>query len=165
MRLLLVAIGIAIPLGAAADDSVTETAPVGGSPQKHLVYVEALGKGGIYGVGFERAITPRLALGVVASYSRIRGQDFATGAPYLHATLLRRGRNALFGELGAVLTHSRIISPVMSWDGASDTGGGGVAGLGWERTTRRVIVRAQGSILAGEGGVAPWAGIAIGFKP
>jgi hypothetical protein len=106
-----------------------------------------------------------LSLGVVASFVRIRGQDIATASPYLHATLRRRGKHALFGELGAVLVHSRIESPVMSWDGMSDTGGGGVAGIGWERTGKRTVVRAQMSILAGEGGVAPWGGIAIGFRP
>jgi hypothetical protein len=162
MRSLVVATLLATPLVASADAVTKSTEP---APPKHLVYIEAFGKGGVYGLGIERAITSRLSIGAAASFFRVRHQDFVTGAPYLHATLLRRGKHALFGELGAVLVYSRIESPVMSWDGASDTGGGGVAGLGWERTGKRVVFRAQGSILAGEGGVAPWGGIAIGFRP
>lgn len=130
-----------------------------------LVYVEALGKAGLYGVGYERAITPRLALGGVASYVRLHGQHVATAAPYLHATLLRGRRHALFGELGLVLAHSRIVSPVDGWDGMAETGSGGVAALGWERRGRRVVVRAQGSVLAGEGGATPWLGLALGWRP
>src|SRR5687767_12516593 len=79
----------------------------------HLIYVEAGGKAGAYGVGYELSITPRLALGAVASYAVLRDQHIATGSPYLHATLLRGTRHALFGELGFVLVHSRIPSPVM----------------------------------------------------
>lgn len=130
-----------------------------------LVYVEALGKGGAYGVGVERRITGRLSLGGAASWIAIRGQQIATVSPYLHATLARRGRHALFGELGAVLVHSKITSPVEGWDGMSDTGGGGIAALGWERDGKRFVLRAQGAVLAGEGGLAPWAGLAIGIKP
>jgi hypothetical protein len=131
---------------------------------EQLVYVEALGKAGLYGVGYERAITPRLALGGVASYAVIRDQQLATAAPYLHATLVRGRRHALFGELGLVLVHSRIPSPVATWDGMAETGAGGVAAVGWERRGR-LVVRAQAAVLAGEGGVAPWLGFAVGVTP
>lgn len=144
-------------------ESVVETASP--EPTRTLLYVEALGKGGVYGVGVERPITRRLAVGGVASFVTLRGQQITTVSPYLHATLARRGRHALFGELGAVFVHSKIVSPVDSWDGMSDSGGGGIAGLGWERDGKRVVLRAQGSVMVGEGGIAPWAGLAIGIKP
>jgi hypothetical protein len=134
-------------------------------PRRTLFYVEALGKAGAYGLGVERPITPRLSLGGAVSWISLRGQQIATVSPYLHATIFRRGEHALFGELGAVLVHSKIVSPVASWDGMSDTGGGGVAGLGWERDGKRFVFRAQGSVLVGEGGVGPWGGFAIGVKP
>lgn len=132
---------------------------------RDLVYVEALGKAGAYGVGYERAITRRLALGVAGSFLVLRGQQIATASPYLHATLLAGRRHSLFGELGAVLVHSRIPSPVDDWNGISETGGGGVAAVGWQRASRHVVVRTQLSVLAGEGGAAPWGGVAIGFRP
>ncbi len=152
------------PMTVQADELHESTAPVErASP--HLFYVELGGKAGAYGVGYEHAITPRLALGFAASFLVVRGQQLTTGSPYLHARLLGRGKHSLFGELGAVLVHSRIASPVDDWDGMSDTGGGGVAALGWQRAARHVVIRAQGSLLVGEGGAAPWAGFAIGFRP
>jgi hypothetical protein len=53
----------------------------------------------------------------------------------------------------------------MSWDGTSDTGGGGIATLGWELAGSRVVFRAYGAVEAGEGGVAPWLGFALGVRP
>jgi hypothetical protein len=132
----------------------------------HLIYVEAGGKAGAYGVGYELSITPRLALGAVASYAVLRDQHIATGSPYLHATILRGRHNALFGELGLVLAYSKIPSPVMTWDGMSESGAGGAAALGWERTFKHgFLTRVQGSVLVGEGGAAPWFGISFGWRP
>lgn len=132
---------------------------------RDTVYVEAGGKAGAYGVGYERAITPRLGLGASASFVVLRGQQIATVVPYLHARIFGRGAHSLFGELGAELVHSRIPSPVMDWNGASDTGGGGIATLGWERAKRHLVLRAGLSLIVGEGGAAPWAGFAIGVRP
>ena len=131
----------------------------------HLIYVEAGGKAGIYGVGYEHSITPRLSLGAVASYAVLRDQHIAQGSPYLHATLLGRRRHSLFGELGYVFVYSRIPSPVMNWDGMSESGAGGVAAIGWQRATRHLVLRAQGAVLVGEGGAGPWFGVAVGWKP
>jgi hypothetical protein len=130
----------------------------------NLLYVELLGKAGPYGIGYERRITDRMSLGIAASYANVRGQKIATAAPYLHARLLGN-RTALFCELGAVLARTKIPSPVPEWDGMTDAGGGGFASLGWQRSWRRVVIRAQGSVLVGEGGAAPWGGFAIGFRP
>lgn len=158
--IVVVVLGVAAP--GHADDGVRATAePV----SKHLVYVELLGKGGLYGVGYELTLTPRLSFGTAASFAVVRDQQLLTVAPYVHATLLRGKKNALFGELGAVLVHSRIPSPVDDWDGMTDTGAGGFASLGWERATRHLVLRTSGSIVAGEGGVTPWVGFAIGFRP
>ena len=95
----------------------------------------------------------------------IRDQQLLTLAPYVHATIVRGARHALFAEIGALFVHSRIPSPVDDWDGMTDSGGGGFASLGWERATRHLVLRASGSVVLGEGGVAPWLGLAIGFRP
>lgn len=133
-------------------------------PGKNLVYVEALGKGGLYGVGYERTLTSRLSLGVAGSFAVIRDQQLTTVSPYVHGTLIRGTRHALFSELGATFVHSRLASPVADWDGMSDSGAGGFASLGWERTGDHVVVRTSASVVAGEGGVAPWLGVAIGYR-
>ena len=130
-----------------------------------VLYVEAFGKAGAYGVGYEYAFTTTLSLGATASFVPLRGQQIATAVPYLHATLFKRRANALYGEIGAALVYSRIPSPVMNWNGASETGGGGVAGLGWEQTRKHLVLRAGLNLVVGEGGVAPWGGFAIGIRP
>src|SRR5688500_18562375 len=99
-----------------------------------LIYVEALGKGGAYGVGYEHELMPGLGVGAAASFMLIEGQQVYTFAPYLHLSLLGERRHKLFSELGAVLAHSRIPSPVEDWDGMTDTGSGGFFSLGHEYT-------------------------------
>lgn len=129
-----------------------------------LLYVEALGKAGAYGLGYEHALTGRLSLGIAASYMRMSGQQVYTAAPYLHATVVGSRRHALFGELGAVLAHSRIPSPVDDWDGMTDTGGGFLS-AGYEYRRGAIVLRAAAAVVAGEGGLAPMVGFAIGVKP
>lgn len=149
---------------ATAEDQLRATADAA-PPGRNLFYVEVGGKGGLYGLGYERMLTSRLSLGVAGSFAPIRGQQVLTLSPYLHAPLVRGRRHALFAELGATFAHSRIPSPVDDWDGMSDSGGGGFASLGWERAGRRIVVRAAASVVAGEGGFAPWFGVVIGVRP
>lgn len=134
-------------------------------PGEHLVYVEVLGKGGLYGIGYERTLTSRLSLGIAGSYAVTRDQQVTTVSPYVHGTLLQGSRHALFTEVGASFVHSRIPSPVDDWDGMTDSGGGGFVSLGWERATRHLVMRTSASVVAGEGGMAPWFGFAIGVRP
>lgn len=140
-------------------------APAAADPGRHLVYAEALGKAGPYGVGWELEITPRLALGAAASFAIVDDQQLYTGVPYLHATLVRGARHALFGELGLALVHSRLPSPVPEWDGMRDTGAGGEASVGWEWRPSRVVLRLALGAAVGEGGVAPFAGLLVGARP
>jgi hypothetical protein len=127
--------------------------------------VEALGKGGLYGVGYEHTITQRLSLGVAGSFAVLSDQRVTTIAPYVHGTIKSGQRHALFTEVGAVLAHSHLPSPVAGWDGMTDTGGGGFASLGWEYSRRHVVLRASGSLVVGEGGIGPMFGFAIGVRP
>lgn len=141
------------------------TARADDGSSRHLVYGELLGKAGEYGVGYELAFAPRLALGVAGSFAVIRGQEIATAAPYLHVTALARHAHALFGEAGAVIAHSRIPSPVNDWMGMSNTGSGGFASLGYEHARHHLVLRVAGSAIVGAGGVAPAVGFTIGFRP
>jgi hypothetical protein len=127
-----------------------------------VVYVEALGKAGPYGVGYEHSITSTISIGAAASFISLEGQQLYTFSPYLHGTLLGEHRHRMFTELGGVIAHSRIPSPVSDWDGMTDTGGGGFLSLGYEYTRDRFLVRASGSVVAGEGGLAPMVGVALG---
>jgi hypothetical protein len=152
---------------AAADPDVvaTATAPKA-EASASLVYVEALGKAGPYGVGYEHAITERIALGFEGSVDRLREQNLAAAVPYVHVTPLVHGANALFGELGAELGYSKIESGVARWMGTSTTAVGAVAAVGYQRDLgKRFVLRIALSVLAGKGGAAPWGGIALGVKP
>lgn len=130
-----------------------------------MIVVEALGKGGAYGVGYEHALDGRFSLGVAASFVSVSGQQVYTAAPYLHATIIGSTRHALFSEIGGVLAHSRIPSPVDDWDGMTDTGGGGFLSAGYEYRRGAVVLRASGSVVVGEGGLGPMIGLAVGVKP
>lgn len=162
--LLSLLVGAVIGRAAHADELHAEAAgPT--APGRHLVYAELLGKAGVYGVGYEYTLSPRLAVGAAASYASVRDQQVATLSPYLHVSIVRGAHHGLYGELGAVVAHSRIPSPVDDWDGMADTGAGGIASLGWERASRHLVLRASGSLVVGGGGAAPWLGLAIGVRP
>ncbi|HUS29580.1 MAG TPA: hypothetical protein VMZ53_13800 [Kofleriaceae bacterium] len=163
MRWIAATLLLSTPTAALAEDGITETADA--QPSKHLVYVEALGKGGLYGIGYEHGITSRLALGAAGSFAVVSDQQVLTFAPYVHGTIVAGRRHAFFTEVGAVLAHSHLPSPVEGWDGMSDSGGGGFASLGWEYRRNHVVLRASGSVVAGEGGIGPMFGFAVGVRP
>jgi len=161
MRLVVVLV-VGLSASARADDGVRATS----EPQsRHLVYVELLGKGGLYSVGYEYAIAPWLGFGGAASYAELRDQQLFTASSYLHVSVLRGRRHAMFSEVGAIFAHSRVPSPVMNWDGVSDSGGGGFLSLGWEYHRKHLVLRTSGALAVGEGGVAPMLGFAIGARP
>ncbi len=159
MRLLLVA--IAAPAIAHADERVEKRAE---PASRHLVYGEAFGKAGPYGIGYELGITPKLALGIAASYARLGDQRLTTIVPYVHVEWLHGRHHAMVSDVGLSIVHSVLPSPVPEWDGMSETGAGGEATLGWEWRPRRLVVRTSGGLAVGEGGVAPFLGLAIGAR-
>ena len=168
MRLMqrwVVAVLCAIASPAIADEAVTKQASQAERvlPQ-HTVYAEAFGKAGPYGIGYEYAITKRLALGVVGSYAVVSDQQLTTVAPYVHADFLRGKRHSMYGDFGIIFVHSRIPSPVPEWDGMSDSGAGGQATLGWEWRPWRLVVRTSLGFALGEGGLAPFLGFAVGTR-
>ena len=162
MRGIIVATVLGLASSSYADDGVRAAAE---PASKHLVYVELLGKGGLYGLGYEYAIAPWLGFGGAASYAEIRDEQLFTVSPYLHFNVLRGKRHALTSEVGAILAHSRVPSPVMNWDGVSDTGSGGFVSIGWQYQRRHLVLRTSAAVVAGEGGVAPMLGFAIGARP
>ena len=63
-----------------------------------------------------------------------------------------------------MLAHLATRSPVPEWPGTSSTGLGGEVATGYELRAG-VIVRGYVMMSAGEGGVAPWLGLGIGWAP
>ena len=128
---------------------------------KHLVYGEVLGKAGLYGIGYEHTMNGRLSLGAAVSYAMINDQQVATVAPYLHVRILGH-RNSFFAEVGGVLARSHLPSPVMGWEGMTESGVGALTSLGWERRTEHLVLRASASLVMGTGGIAPMLGFMVG---
>src|SRR5574337_1489340 len=81
-------VGVIIALagtGAAADPVDTgppATAHAGVAPSEHLVFLEFLGKGGLWGAGYEYR-HGRWSVGGVASYYQLSGDRFTNISPYV----------------------------------------------------------------------------------
>jgi len=129
----------------------------------HTVYVEAFGRGGLYGIGYDYQLTLRLSVGATVSAYRLYGQTVVTAAPYLGLYLLRGQRHGWFAQAGPQLAVVSADSPIAGWDGERRAGLGGELTSGWEYRDR-VVIRTFATLTAGKGGVAPWAGASIGLE-
>ena len=61
-----------------------------------------------------------------------------------------------------MLARSHLPSPVVGWDGMTESGVGALTSLGWERRTAHLVLRASASLVVGTGGIAPMLGFMIG---
>ncbi len=154
---------LAWPSTVRAEPAAEVAAAAPPAPSRHLVYAEVMGKGGLYGLGYELRLTDRLAAGLVGAAYPVGDRTVLTAAPYLHARLLGSERHAWFAQLGPQLIHQRVRSPVPEWPGERDTSLGAQVSSGWERRGP-VTVRLSLSAMLGRGGIAPWAGAAVGWS-
>jgi len=151
----------------AASTAAPTTAPPAATttrtaPRRHAIYLEALGKGGVWGLGYALALRPRLAVGLVASFTALDGQHMTALAPSLTVYPLRTVRHRWFVDAGPQLVHLVTPSPVPEWSGTSSTGVGGQLSTGYEYR-RGVLVRTFAMLVVGRGGVAPWLGVDLGW--
>lgn len=145
-------------LGLLVFESVTAAAPL-----RRAVYAEALGRGGLYGIGYEQELVPGVVLGAVASYYALRGDHVATLAGYLGGPLLTRGQGSWFLHGGSTVTLLRTPSPVAAWSGRTELGVSATLVSGYERRAP-LLVRVYAACSAGVGGFAPWAGLTLGWS-
>ena len=136
---------------------------VGPTLPKHAIYVEVLGKGGVWGLGYQQDLRPWLGLGAVASFIVLDGQWISTLAPYLTAYPLGRGQHRWFVDVGPEVVYLVTPSPVPEWAGTSDAGVAGHLSSGYE-FRGSVFVRAYAMGIVGRYGIAPWAGVSIGWS-
>jgi len=132
------------------------------SPRRHEFYVEALGKGGLWGIGYAYHLRPWLALGAVGSYSVVDGQRLTMISPYAELYPVRRGHHGWFVDVGPQIAHLATPSPVPEWSGTSDTGLGAELSTGYEYRSR-LLIRVFGMVAAGKKGVVPWLGLDLGW--
>lgn len=126
------------------------------------VYVEVLGKGGLWGVGYGHTLRDDVGLGVVGSFTVLDGQRIASVSPFLTFAPIGNQRHRWFVDVGPQLVHVSTPSPVPEWSGASETGLGAVVASGYELRTR-VVVRLFAMAVGGKSGFAPWLGADVGW--
>lgn len=150
-----------VRIAAAEPSAVERSAPIATAP-RHAVYVELLGKGGLWGAGYDFAITRRFAVGGVASYYVLGGDRYLTLAPYLAAAPVIRGPHRWFVHLGPQIVRRSTPSPVPEWDGMSSTAVGAELSSGYEYR-RGVLVRIYALAEVGDR-FTPGVGISLGWS-
>ena len=142
---------------ASADDGVVAQSP---AQHRHTVYLELFGKGGLWGVGYDFHVHPKIAVGATGSFLAHDDERQLSLSPYV--TLYPVGiRHRLFVQAGPQLVHVTQMSPVPEWPGRQDTGVGAEVGSGYE-LRGRVVFRAFAMATIGKQGASPWVGLSLG---
>lgn len=135
--------------------------PASGQPT-HGIYAEIFGKGGLWGLGYDHRLAPRLLVGAVASAYALDGQRVISLSPYLGFYLARIGPHAWFADAGLQLVHTWASSPIPEWTGHSASGVGALVATGYEYRVR-ILVRVFAEGVVGKGGALPWLGAGVGW--
>jgi hypothetical protein len=157
---LVLSLALATASPAHADDPAS-THRAGALRHRHAIYVELLGKGGWWGLGYDAVLRPRFALGATASFHADDGERVISLSPYAAIYPLGGARHRAFVQLGPQLVRLERMSPVPEWPGQATSGIGAQLSGGYELRTR-VLVRAFGMAAIGKHGIAPWLGVSLG---
>ena len=158
-----VVLAISSPVNADPQPAATATAAVAPTSEpRHALYVELLGKGGLWGAGYEYQLTRRFAVGTVASYYVLGGDRYLTVSPYVAAYPVMRGGHRWFVHLGPQVVRRSTPSPVPEWDGMSSTAFGGELSSGYEYR-RGVLVRVYAMAAVGDR-FTPGIGVSLGWS-
>ena len=163
-RVVVAAVCVAATQSARAEPERTspEATPVSSRPSTTpAIYLEGLGKGGLWGLGYGYQLSERWALGAVASAWTLDGQRVYTATPFVTLYPLGTERHRLFVDVGPQVIRVSTPSPVPEWMGTSSTGVGGQVSLGYERRGP-LLVRVFAMAVAGDKGIAPWLGVDMG---
>ena len=157
MKLVRALAGIAVVAGVGAHSARAEPEVEHGN----AVYVEGLGKGGLWGVGIDHYFHPRWRVGLVGGGGSFEDQRYLTLTPYVALDIVRGGHNAWYVDGGPQLARAWNMSPVPEWSGSSSTGIGGTVSTGYEFRSR-LLVRVFFLAAFGKGGLLPWVGVDVG---
>ncbi|MGH2899412.1 MAG: hypothetical protein ACRDMZ_12110, partial [Solirubrobacteraceae bacterium] len=111
------------------------------SGDAHAIYIDLLGRAGLWGVGYDYRPRRWLAVGAAASYYAFDGDRFTTVAPYASLYPLVRGPHAAFVQLGPSFVRRTTPSPVPEWNGMTTTQIGAELCAGYEYR-RGLLLRA-----------------------
>jgi hypothetical protein len=163
---LVLVLAAAGPAGSRADDvpAGSDGGDASGgalSRQPHAAYFEMLGKNGLYGLGYDFALSDRFAVGGALAYFTVESEHVFSVSPYANAYPLAGRWGALVLQGGAQLVHVWVPSRVIGWSGTSTTGVAGQISAGYEYRNR-FLFRFLASGVFGQGGLRPWVGLALG---
>lgn len=158
-KVLLAIAVLAITSSASADPDLHVTAPP--PPARHAIYVDVLGKAGLWGVGYDWQIQRRFAIGAAASYYSFDGDHITTIAPYIAAYPIDRGHHRGFLQLGPSLTRQTTPSPGPEWNGMTTSRVGAELSAGYEYRNG-FLFRAYAMANQGDH-LMPWLGVSLGW--
>jgi len=147
---------------ALAASLATTSRPAWGE-RPHTVYAELFGKGGLWGLGYDYRYGRYGVGGAVSAYV-LDAQRVLSLSPYVTFSIAEHGRHGWFVQAGPQLVRLETPSPVPEWDGTSSTGIGAQLSSGWEYRGERWLVRSYLMAAVGQGGVAPWLGVDLGWR-
>jgi hypothetical protein len=130
--------------------------------QRNAVYLELLGKGGLWGLGYDFDLSRRWAVGAAASFYMLDGEQVLTLSPYAGVYPARGRHHSWFVQAGPQLVRLAIPSPVPEWKGTSSIDVGAELSTGWEYRNH-ILVRGFVMASAGKNGVLPWLGLSLGW--
>jgi hypothetical protein len=154
------AIGLLVLVGASTTAAAEPDVDVS---RDDLIYVEALGKLGLYGLGYERQLHRWVSAGIAGSVYGASGRTGLATSAYVGLGSAFFGRHRWFAQLGPQLVHEREPA-VPGFDGLSTTAAGGQVTAGYEYRADRWLLRTHAVLSIGRGGVAPWAGASFGVR-
>lgn len=128
---------------------------------RHAMYVDALGKGGLYGVGYDAMLARRFAVGAVASYYVLGGDRFLRAAPYVAVYPWRGARHGGFVQAGPLWVRQHTPSPGPEWTGRTTLSLDAEVSVGYEYR-HRILARAY--VMGAVGArFAPGIGASVGW--
>ncbi len=127
----------------------------------NVIYAELMGKGGLYGIGYDRSILPWLGVGAAFSYYSLFGVRAMFICPYLNLYPVAGAKNALLVQAGPEIIYLWDSSSITNWAGDSALGVGGQLSVGYEYRGSFVF-RVLFTSFIGAGGYFPWGGLTFG---
>jgi hypothetical protein len=126
------------------------------------IYVDALGKGGLWGLGYDLRLTPRFVVGAVGSMYVLGGDRFTTFSPYVGVYPIAGAHHGWFAHVGPQLQWRTTASPGPEWSGMTTSGIGAELSSGYEYRNH-VVLRLYGMAAVGAR-VVPWVGASFGWS-
>ncbi len=159
----IIALSLSAPVAADPQPAATATAAVTPTAEpRHALFVELLGKGGLWGAGYEYQFAHRFAAGGVASYYVLGGDRYLTFSPYLAAYPVIHDAHRWFVQLGPQVVRRTTPSPVPEWNGMSSTAFAGELSSGYEYR-RGVLLRVYAMAAVGDR-FTPGVGVSLGWS-